>query len=146
MNLSKNVNIVRVMNAVAAGTGDTQDSSVLDMSGYDGVVFVAAFGTLTTNAVTDIRAQQGQASNLSDAADLAGTKVSLADTDGNKVAVLDVYRPQERYVRCRVTRATANAVIDGIIAIQYSGSKAPITQGSTVAGIETHISPAEGTA
>jgi hypothetical protein len=57
-----------------------------------------------------------------------------------------VFRPAERYVRAVVTRGTADAVIDGVIAIQYGARVLPATQDATVAGIETHVSPAEGTA
>jgi len=146
LNLLKNIKVTRVLNAVAAGTTD-QNSSILDMQGFDGVLFIAAFGTLTATQVTSLKAQQGAASDLSDAADLAGTATGpLADADGNKLLCLDVYRPQERYVRCVVDRGTANAVIDGVIAIQYAGSKLPISQGTTVAFAEAHVSPAEGTA
>lgn len=54
---------------------------------------------------------------MSDAADLEGSLVGpLADADGNKLLVLDVHRPRERYVNCVVNRATGNAVIDGVIA------------------------------
>ncbi len=80
-------------------------------------------------------------------ADLEGTDVAIADDDDNKLAVLDVYRPQERYVRLVVNRATQNAVIDGVIALQYKGRKAPVTHDvTTVAGAELHVSPDEGTA
>jgi hypothetical protein len=41
---------------------------------------------------------------------------------------------------------TADATIDGVIAIQYGARVLPTSQDSTVAGIETHVSPAEGTA
>ena len=147
LNLSKEVKVTRVMDAVAAGTDDVQEGTVLDMSGFDGVVFIAALGTLTASAVTDLRAQQGKLADGSDMADLKGTKVSLADDDDNKLAVLDVYRPQERYVQCNIVRATANAVIDGVIALQYKGRKAPVTHdAATVAGSELHVSPNEGTA
>lgn len=146
MNLSKHVKITRVMNAVAAGTTD-QNGTVLDMQGFDGVMFIAAFGTLTATQVTSIKAQQGTLSDGSDMADLAGSAVGpLADTDGNKCLVLDVYRPQERYVRCVVDRGTANAVIDGVDAIQYDTRYKPTTHDATVAFAEAHISPDEGTA
>lgn len=146
MNLLNEVKITRVMNAVAAGTTD-QEGAVLDMSGYEGVMFVAAFGALTATQVTKIKAQQGALADGSDMADLAGTAVGpLADTDGNKLLVLDIYRPLERYVRCVVDRGTANAVIDGVIAIQYSGRVKPVVQGSTVAFSEIHVSPDEGAA
>lgn len=146
-NLLKDVTITRVMNAVAAGT-TAQNSSVIDMSGWDGVTFILAVGTLTATQVTSLKCQQGNVSNLSDAADLAGTLVGpLADGDSNKCLVLDIYRPTDRYVRAVVGRATANAVIDGVLAIQYRGRKSPVTQDTTtIAANEQHVSPAEGTA
>src|SRR5690606_20784853 len=101
MNLSKNVKITRVSNAVAAGTTDV-NSSVVDMANFEGVLFVVAFGAITAGAVTSILAQQGAASNLSDAAALANSGVAVADDDDNQIFYLDIYRPQERYVRCVV--------------------------------------------
>lgn len=146
MNLSKAIKITRVMNAVAAGTGDTQTGTHVDMQGFDGVVFIAQFGTLTASAVTKLHAEQGAASDDSDMADLAGTEMSIADTKDNGCLVLDVYRPTERYVRPLITRATANTVIDSVIAIQYGARALPTTNDvGTVAGTELHVSPGEGT-
>ena len=146
MNLSKNTKLTRVSNAVAAGTTDVE-SAVIDMQNFEGVQFVVAFGTITAGAVTSIKVQQGAQSDLSDAADLAGTGVAVADDDDNKIFYLDVYRPRERYVRLVVDRGTQNAVVDGIFAQQYSPRKKPTTHDTTtVGGGETHASPAEGTA
>ena len=146
MNLSKNVKVTRVMNGVAAGTTD-QNSSIIDMSGWDGVLFLAAFGVITATAVTSIKVQQDTDPAGGTMADLAGTAVTVADDDDNQVAGVDVYRPRERYVRLVIDRGTANAVIDGVVAIQYRGSKAPsVHDATTVVAIETHASPAEGTA
>jgi hypothetical protein len=144
-NLARNVKITRVLNAAAAGQ-TVQNGAVIDMANYEGVVFIAAFGTLASGAVTGLKAQQGLQSNLSDAADLAGTALAIADTADNKLLVLDVFRPAKRYVRAVVTRGTADAVIAGVVAIQYGTRVLPATQDSTVAGIETHVSPVEGTA
>jgi len=61
--------------------------------------------------------------------------------------VLDVYRPAKRYVRPVVLRATANAVIDGVIAIQYKGGKLPLAAGLidvTQKALKTLVSPADG--
>ena len=50
-------------------------------------------------------------------------------------------------MRCIVTRATANAVIDGVIAVQYRGRKGPAIQDVTTVSLsESWISPPEGTA
>ncbi|MGH8428864.1 MAG: hypothetical protein ACREUF_00530 [Solimonas sp.] len=145
MNLNREIKITRALNGVVAGTTD-QNGSTIDMQGFEGVLFIAAFGALTATQVTQIKAQQGAASDLSDAADLAGTLVGpLADADSNKVLVLDIYRPAERYVRCVVDRGTANAVIDGVMAIQYGARKQPTSHDSTVKAAEAHASPAEGT-
>jgi hypothetical protein len=57
--------------------------------------------------------------------DLAGSAhAPLANTDGGKCLLTDLFRLRERYVRCVVTRGTANAVIDGVIALQYSACPA----------------------
>lgn len=146
MNLIKDVKVTRILNAVAAGTTD-QTSSIIDMSGFEGVMFVATFGTLTASQVTSMKAQQNTINSASGMADLIGTSVGpLADGDSNKMLVLDIWRPQEQYLQVVIDRGTANAVIDGVIAIQYNSRVSPVTQGSTVSASESHQSPAEGTA
>jgi hypothetical protein len=44
-----------------------------------------------------------------------------------------VVRPSKRYVFANLTRTTANATIDGIIAIQYRTRNLPVTQPATLA-------------
>jgi hypothetical protein len=142
LNLNDHVRITRVMNAVAAGTSDQNGSSV-DMLGYEGVIFIALLGTLTATQVTSMFAQQS--ADDSTFASLAGTNVGpAADGDGNKCLVLDVCKPNKRYVRPVIDRGTANAVIDGVIAIQYRARKQPTAHATSVAFAEAHFSPAEG--
>ena len=149
MNLADNIKIDRVQVAVAAGSTGV-DCDAVDMSGFDGVIFLASFGALTATQVTSIKAQQGNVLagvDITDASDLKDTLVGpLADGDGTKVLGLDIVNPLKRYVRCVVNRATANAVIDGVIAIRYAGRKAPQALGVLIKVLETHASPAEGTA
>ena len=146
-NLLEKVRFQRVMNAIAAGTTDQNSSSVdlEDDGGYKGVLFCALFGTLTATQVTSIHGEQSE--DDSSFAGLEGTSVGpFADDDDNQMLLLDIYRPAERYVRCVVDRGTANAVIDGVVAISYDGYEAASTQdSSTVAFSEAHVSPAEGT-
>ena len=143
--LPKILEFVRAKAAVAAGTTD-QTSSWIDTANCEGVMFAVVFGAITSGAVTSIKAQQAQISDGTGAADLEGTAIPVADTDDDKIFLLDVYRPRERYVACVVDRGTQNAVIDAIIAIPYGAKVVPVTQGSTVGGSECHVSPAEGTA
>lgn len=147
MNSANKEKVIRVMNAVAAGT-TAQTSSAIDTQGFEGVKIYTAFGAITGSAVTSVKIQQSSDDGSADAyADLAGTSISVADDDDNQVVVHDIYRPRERYLKVVVSRATQNAVIDGVIAVLYGPADSPTTNdASTVVARETHVSPAEGTA
>lgn len=137
LSLLKDCLITRVLNAVAAGTSD-QDGTVLDMAGYDGVLFVAALGDVTSTSVLELQVFGNTANSTSSpspvelTADSAGPTTAGASDNDNKLYVVDVVRPAYRYVFPRVKRGTANAVIDGVLAVQYRSRSVPITQGSTV--------------
>lgn len=139
--------IIRVMNAVAAGTSD-QTSSAVNMAGWESVEFVALFGTATTTHVTKLKAQQSSDDGSSDAYDdLEGSATSqMGDTDSNKIVRLEVVKPRKQYVKCVIDRGTANIVIDGMIAILRKSHNEPITQDSSVSVNKSVVSPAEGTA
>jgi hypothetical protein len=145
MNLINGIKVTRVLAAVAVGTS-AQSGTVLDMSGFDGVLFVLPVGTITDGGVV-LKAQQGAVSDGSDAADLAGTATTLANTDDGDVAILDLYRPTARYVRAVAVRGGATgAVLDGLIAIQYKAIKQPTVQDATsVHASKLVVSPALGT-
>jgi hypothetical protein len=145
-NMIKDVKVTRIMNGVAAGTTD-QTSSRLDMQGFEGVTFIISFGALTATQVTSAKVQQNTIDSGTGMADLAGTSIGpLADGDSNKEMIIDIWQPQERWLQVIIDRGTANAVIDGITAIQYNAHKSPTTQPSTAAFVESHQSPSEGTA
>lgn len=146
MQLNSHVKVVRVSSAVAAGTTDVTCDTV-DMQGFGGIRFIAGFGTITANAVTSMKVQQGALSAMTDAADLEGTSVSIDDDEDNMLLISDIYRPTERYVRAIIDRGTANAVVDFVIAELYEPLNQPVTHdATTVADSESHVSPAEGTA
>lgn len=145
--LVKNTKVTRVLNATAAGSSDITTCAVIDMANFEAVTFMVAFGTITSGAVTSIKVQQGTDGTVSDAADLEGTSVTIADTDDNKIAMVEVYRPRERYVKLIIKRATQNAVVDGAWAIQTGPRVKPTTHDSTTTvAPEFWASPAEGTA
>lgn len=147
MNSSKHEKVIRVLNGVVAGTSD-QTSSAIDTAGYDGVKIVTALGAITAGAVTSVKLQQSSDDgSADDYSDILGSGQSFADTDDNKVAVHDVFRPQKRYLKVVVDRGTQNAVIDSIVATLYAARKLPTTDDSTtVVGRKVLVSTAEGTA
>jgi hypothetical protein len=138
MNISKNMKVTLVKAAQSsAGTAINSDS--VDMSGFEGVMFVGTIATVDA----DNFANAAQSSDDSSFADLEGTKDSPV-ADGNSFAI-DIYRPTKRYVRVEIDRGGANTATGDIYAIQYGARKAAVSHGSTI-DAETHISPDEGTA
>lgn len=129
----------------AAGTTDLT-SDVIDSAGWEGVRFIVQFGAITAGAVTSIKAQGGSDSGGVGASDIAGTGQTVLDTDDNKVKVIDIFRPAQRYLNLFTDRGTQNAVIDSVI-VEYYGKHGgiPITEDTNTA-VEMFVSPALGTA
>lgn len=129
-----------------AGTTDLTTEGV-DTLGFESVRLKVAFGTITSGAVTSIKAQQSEDDGATDAySDLAGTAQTVADDDDNQVFMIDIHRPLKRYVCLVIDRGTQNAVVDYMEAELYNPANAPVTQPSIVGGVESFNSPAEGTA
>ena len=144
--LLKTAKFDRVMVAQAAGLTNINGDSV-DMTDFESVTFVAAFGAIVATAVTGLKAQQSSDDGAADAfADILGTAIAIADTDDNKILVLQIRHPTERWVRPVVTRGTANAIIDGVIAIIGEPARPPVTQPADVAASEIHSGAKEGAA
>lgn len=131
----KDTKIVPVLNNTAAGTGDTLNSSVVDLQGYDSVCFIAKMGDVADTAVGTLKAYCGDAANVSDGAYKTTTAsvTATATSADNKLLVLDVIRPGKRYVRADLVRATANIPVESIIAVLYNGKSYPKTQSEVVA-------------
>lgn len=140
MNLSKNTKLILVKAASAAGTSAVTTDTI-DTQGFEGVMI---FGSIATvNAGNYAKARQGAASDMSDGADLEGTK-NVPGDNGDSF-LIDITRPRERYVDVVVTRGVSTALGE-IYALLYGPvRKAPTTQGATI-DAETFASPAEGTA
>jgi hypothetical protein len=128
----KDTGIQRAGNAAAAATS-TITGTTIEMAQYpDGIAFVALLGTLTSTNVTTLKVQQGDASNGSDAADITGASAASVDTMSNKLLVVEVKAVTKKYVRFVITRATANAVIDGVLAVPWGVRLAPHTADTTI--------------
>lgn len=126
----------------ASGSAD-REGAVIDTKGYAGVLILVHFATIAAGAVTSIKAQQGAAADLSDAADLAGTAQSIADDDDDKVFWIDL-KASERYVRVVVDKDATNATAESAVAVLYGAYGVDLPIADTDG--ETHSEPAEGTA
>jgi hypothetical protein len=146
LGLLKNTKIVRHNNGAAAGTSTITPSAGVDMQGFNSAMFLVLLGALTDTTVPSIKIQQSDDDGVADGySDLEGTAYAVTDADDNKVIAVEVIRPTKRYLKLILARTTANAVLDGIVAILGNPiGPLPITQ--TTLGNEVHVTPAEGTA
>ena len=128
MNLSKNVKVDQILGYFAAGT-TKRTSAILDMKGYEGVLFVAGLGTIIENGTVDVYPEQNTSDTTVGMAELAGTAAYTVTTAAAALTysciLVDVYKPLEQFIQCNITPATQNAVILGIVAIRYKGKMGP---------------------
>jgi hypothetical protein len=132
--MSKSITEFQRFDLAAAGaTGATSqvDGVTFDMAadgGYDGIIFFGR-AIATANAGNFVQVQQGQASNMSDAATIAGSRATAVAN--NDFVQINVPRAQERYIRCNVVRGVSTVTGD-IFAVRYrAGGPLPITQTGT---------------
>lgn len=136
-------------NTLTAGVAGTTaiKGTAIDMSDYETCLFVVPFGTITSGAVTSIKVQQSVDTTDGNFADLAGTSVTVLDTNDDTCFYVEVTKPIKRYVRLYVSRGTQNAVVGNILAIQGNGRVKPSVQdAATITSGKLLQSPAEGTA
>lgn len=135
MNLTNEVKITVVSPAAAAAQTEIK-SSVLDMEGYEGVMFIALTGDVTSGSVLTLTAK-GNTANSTTSPSPVTQKATVALTAGatdsdSKAIVVDVFRPALRYVFASLTRTAQDAIVGGIIAIQYQARNKPTANDASV--------------
>lgn len=134
MNLSKDIKVTVVAGAAVAAQTEVL-SSVLDMQGWSGVMFVALLGDVTDTSVLTLTAKGNSANSTSSPTPVtqgAATFTAGASNADSKALIVDVYDPVLRYAFASLTRTVANAVVGGVIAIQYQPDSKPTSQDASV--------------
>jgi len=134
--------------SAVAGSTDISPANGIDTAGFQGLVFIASYGVLTATAVTGLHLEQSSViDGTGDAfTAVAGSSILIDDDEDNGLLAIELIGPAERFIRCVIDRATANAVFNGVIAIQYGGAKLPVTHDATVRDSEIHVDAIAGTA
>lgn len=135
MNLSKCCKITVV--EAAAGAAQTElVTDVLDMQGFEGVMFLALTGDVTSGSVLTLTVKGNTANSVSSPTPVTqkatGAFTAGASDADSKLLLVDVYQPVHRYVFGSLTRTTQDAIVGGIIAIQYGADFQPTTQHASV--------------
>lgn len=142
--LSDNTKRTAILGYSAAGASK-KTSSILNMDGWDGVIFTAILGTTIEAGTIDVFVEQNTANATSGMARLATTTAYTVPATPAALTTIevDIYKPREQYLQCNITPASQNAVILGILATQYRGHLCPATQDASVVKVTKLISPAE---
>ena len=137
-NLISQINLASLVAGTSGATGAS--TPILDMDGYEGVLFLAY--EETTNTSNQLIARGGSATNSlteytgPSGGEASGTQVNL---------YLDVFRPKHRYIEGYLNSslgATGNALI---LALRYGARTTPTTNATVWNGKEL-FSPNTGTA
>jgi hypothetical protein len=139
---------VREVGAPVANANNTDSNSDrIDMAGYEGVMFIATVTDSAATGVATLKVEQNSVDSDSGMAALAGATVTATcavnDDINDKVLIVDVFRPRERYVQAVRTSATANIAFGSVIAILYGPDTKPVADHSTVLASAVVSSPAE---
>lgn len=142
LNIIKNAVISHGLASVAAGQTQ-QTTEIVDTSGFDSVLFALLLGDVSDGCSLELRLQQGDESDMSDAEDTdlcCSFDAGAADAD-DKIMIIEVNQPVKRYVRGKISRADANGEIDGVLTIKFGSSEAPVTEDSGVISSTLSLAP-----
>lgn len=112
-NLSRDLAFDMVQAPLASGGTDVA-SRFVDMQAFDGVVFTGYLGTAGSTDVATLKAV-GSTSTGSTGTAITGATMTSTAGESDKMMVLDIFRPRQRYVKTKITRSAA---------VEYGGTGA----------------------
>ncbi len=128
-----NINLKRVLSPVSVADNTAQVGQIIDRQGYEALTYAIATGSLAdADATFTVLLEEGDASNLSDAAtvaaaDLIGTAAlaSFIFSDDDKCFKLG-YKGNKRYTRLTITpAANTSAALMSVVAILGAAALKP---------------------
>ncbi len=123
---------------IAAANNTDSNSDILDMAGYEGVIFIGSITDSVATGVATLKVEQSDTNADGGMALVTGCTVSktcVADDDiNNTLLTAEVFQPRKRYVQGVRGSATANIAFGTLIAIRYGAKKLPVTADATISG------------
>lgn len=149
-NLLRNAAIIQRTTQVTGSTGNTNLPGV-DAQGYEGLAFVFLVNGNATTGMS-FKIQEASSSGFStgtgsEVGDLTGTAIDMTTSIADGVAFIDVYKPNDRWVRAVIVKTNTGDIIDGGLVLGYGWHDLPVTHSTAdlIAG-EYHSHPSTGTA
>lgn len=134
-NITDNLELRLVGNAVTAGSSIDDNSSRIDMSGYESVAFFTVISDSVATGVAEMVIQQNDADSDTGMAEINGTSATLTcatnDDINDLVLLTEARNPSKRYVQAVRTSATANIAYGAVFAL-LKPRRLPVTQHATI--------------
>lgn len=133
---------VRINAYSASGTTSPQESSVLDMQGFEGILAIGISTVSSTAQQLTFQTGTASTTGAGNFSEVVGDS-SHVSTGGQ---FLEMYRPIKRFAQARMTASGASAPSRGLVVIRYGARSVPTTQDASGATGEFLYSPGSGTA
>ena len=145
--LLTNLTLAYSAGAVASALNTNDDSNIIDMAGFEGVIFLSTIEDSVATGVASMIVEQNAANSGAGMAALSGAVATLTcgstDDLNGKVLAVDVYRPKERYLRVNRTSSVANIAFGSVTAIRYGQRVTPTPDTAATGDLVSVTSPIE---
>lgn len=133
--LIDNHEIRYVNDAVTAASSTDDNSSIIDMAGYESVMFMVPITDSVANGVATLKIEHNDANSDSGMAAIDGASATVTcavtgDVNGTML-VAEIRKPAKRYVQAVLTSSAANIAFGATIAV-LRPLRLPAVQGATV--------------
>ena len=134
--LSNKVKIEYAGPLVASAANTDSDSTVYDMSGFDGVLFFTVITTGNATGVATLTVDES-ATDTTGGTLIAGATATATNgtTYAGKLLIVDVVKPQERYVYANRASATDVMTFGPVFCLRYKGKMGPLSDPDTIAAL-----------
>ena len=134
--LSEYATVWTVLADTTGAPGSTYlDSTPVDVSGYDGIMFVARLDTIPaiTTGHAGLFPMVGSSSESTSMTATTGASfiamtTTLSTAYDDMCFVVDVRKPTEQWVGCRLYKDSTNAFRGDVLGIAYNSQYMPVTQ------------------
>lgn len=135
-NLGKSVKFDIIQIGIAAGQTDP-DSDSVDMANFESVLLIGIIGVQTATGVAVLTAE-GSTDDSTFAA-ITGAVVTAPANSDDKLLMIDLVKPLDRYIRTSLALTVDNTTWGGTLAMQYNGRKPPFTHADLAVAMATVI-------
>ena len=134
--LSNKVKIEYAGALIASADDTDSDSTVYDMSGFDGVLFFTVITTGNATGVATLTVDES-ATDTTGGTLIAGATATATNgtTYAGKLLIVDVVKPQERYVYANRASATDVMTFGPVFCLRYKGKMGPLSDPDTIAAL-----------